>query len=189
MNLNSSSLAQSSSQYLLAAGSFLINDTTTYLAQWNYQNQTWTIPGSPSDLPGPATAVSADGNDDAKIFVAGTATLDSSPYLMLWNGSSWTSINSGGLEAGSGVQQLVFVPLASDHSANSVIETDRMLLVAGDLTINSTSMSTALFDGKTWYPYLLATSALGSAGVVSQFFYENTSFNLASARESPSLSL
>ncbi|KAL8292370.1 hypothetical protein RQP46_001836 [Phenoliferia psychrophenolica] len=168
----------SNSQYLLAAGSFLINSTTTYLAQWNYQNATWTIPGQASDLPGPATAVSADGTDDAKIFVAGTSGA-SAPYLYHWNGTTWASINSGGLETGSGVQQLVFVPLTTDHSSNDVIEKDRMLLVAGDLTINETSTSTALFDGETWYPYLVSTSALGGAGVVSQFFYSITDFSLA----------
>ncbi|KAK4702801.1 hypothetical protein P7C70_g3422, partial [Phenoliferia sp. Uapishka_3] len=172
------SFTGSNSQYLLAAGSFLINDTTTYLAQWNYQNSSWTIPGHPADLPGPATAVSADGTNDAKIFVAGMIGSDS-PYFFYWNGTTWASINSGGLQTGSGVQQLLFVPLTNDHNSNSIIEKDRMLMVSGDLTINSTSASTALFDGETWYPYLTSTSTSGGSGVVSQFFYSITTFSLA----------
>ena len=59
-----------------------------------------------------------------------------------------------------------------------------MLLVAGNLTINKTSASTALFDGETWYPYLVSTSASGGAGVVSQFFYSITDFSLAGRRAS-----
>ncbi|KAM0748462.1 hypothetical protein T439DRAFT_303994 [Meredithblackwellia eburnea MCA 4105] len=173
------SFTGSNSEYLLAAGSFLINGTTTYLAQWNYKNETWTVPGSASSLPGPATAVSADGTNQAKIFVAGKSTTDNSAYLQYWNGTTWSSLNSNGLQSASGVQQLVFVPLTATHASNDIIEKDRMLMVSGDLTINSTAMSTALFDGQNWYPYLVSTSSTGGSGAVSQFFYSITSFTLA----------
>lgn len=60
-----------------------------------------------------------------------------------------------------------------------------MLLVSGDLSINDTSISSALYDGQTWYPYLISTASTGAAGVVSQFFYSITSFSLSAARELP----
>lgn len=56
-----------------------------------------------------------------------------------------------------------------------------MLLVSGDLTINSTAVASALYDGETWYPYLLATSSTGTAGVISQLFYSVTDFSLSGA--------
>lgn len=81
------------------------------------------------------------------------------------------------------MQQLAFVPLQNTHDGNSIIESDRMLLVSGALTINSTSVSSALYDGSTWYPYLVAQTASGGAGVVSNFFYSVQNFTLSGARE------
>ena len=136
--------------------------------------------GAADDLPGPATAVSADDHDENKIFVAGAST-SGAPYLLYWNGTEWQDVNNSTLGAGSGVQQLVFVPLAKDHDSNGVLESNRMLLVSGKLQINETSVSSALFDGASWYPFLVATAASGSAGAVSQLFYSITNFSLSAA--------
>lgn len=104
---------------------------------------------------------------------------------MYWNGTTWFDINNGTLSTGSDVQQLVFVPLTSSspvRSSNSLIESDRMLFVSGALTINSTTISSALFDGSSWYPYLIAQTAKGGTGVVSQLFYSVMNFDLSAAR-------
>ncbi|GAA5897776.1 Rax2p [Sporobolomyces salmoneus] len=170
--------AGSNSQYLIAAGEFLLDSSTAYIAKWNFKNSTWSGIGAPSDLPGPATAFSADDSNLDKLFVAGRST-SGSPYLAFWNGSTWTDINNNTLAAGSGVQQLAFVPLQSDHESNDIIEKNRMLLVSGALNINDTSLSAALYDGQDWYPYLVSSSATGSAGVISQLFYSSTSFSLS----------
>ncbi|GAA5987924.1 hypothetical protein JCM10908_007272 [Rhodotorula pacifica] len=172
--------AGANSAYLVAAGSFVIGGETRYIARWNFQNQTWLNVGAANDLPGPATAVSADDHDEDKIFVAG-ASASGVPYLLYWNGTVWQDVNNSTLGAGSGVQQLVFVPLAQDHDSNGVLESNRMLLVSGDLQINDTSVSSALFDGVSWYPFLVATAATGSAGAISQLFYSITNFSLSAA--------
>lgn len=171
-------LSQSKSEHLVAAGAFTLAGETAYVAQWNFKNQTWATLGSPADVPGPATALSTDSNNESKIWLAGTSTTDV-PYLLFWNGTTWADVNDGVLVSGSGVQQLVFVPLSTNHRAEALIEKDRMLLVSGDLTINSTSISSALFDGETWYPYLVSSTATGSAGVISQLFYSITNFSLS----------
>ena len=178
--LTHSLFAQSNSAYLVAAGSFVIGGENRYIARWNFQNQTWLNIGAADDLPGPATAVSADDHDENKIFVAGAST-SGAPYLLYWNGTEWQDVNNSTLGAGSGVQQLVFVPLAKDHDSNGVLESNRMLLVSGNLQINATSVSSALFDGASWYPFLVATAASGSAGAVSQLFYSITNFSLSAA--------
>lgn len=107
------------------------------------------------------------------------------PYLFYWNGTTWTDLNHGVVSIGSGVQQLVFVPLSSKSSIRGseggVIETDRMLLVSGDLKINNTRIASALFDGVNWYPYLVASNEKGGNGVISKLFYSVMNFNLAAA--------
>ncbi len=88
------------------------------------------------------------------------------------------------MESGSLVQQLVMVPLAEDHATTSSIETNRMLMVSGSLILNSIGdVSTALFDGQYWYPYLTSLTSTGSAGFASALFYSQSSFSFSSHRE------
>lgn len=172
---------------MIATGEFLLDSSTAYIAKWNFKNSTWSGIGAPTDLPGPATAFSADDKNLDKLFVAGQST-SGTPYLSYWDGKTWTDLNNNTLATGSGVQQLAFVPLQSDHESNDIIEKNRMLLVSGALSINDTSLSAALYDGQDWYPYLISTSATGSAGVISQLFYSSTSFSLSGGRKSSLLS-
>lgn len=76
------------------------------------------------------------------------------------------------------MSQLTMVPLQDDHSANGVIETDRMLMVSGLLSSSSFgTVSTALFDGQTFFPYINSTSAKGTPGAVSSLFYSFSTFS------------
>ena len=166
----------------------MLNSTTFYLARWDFDSLAWSSLGGASALPGPATAVTTSNGNEAKIFVAGTS-LANTPYLSYWNGSAWSDINNDTLQAGSGVEQLVFLPTLSDHSPNSIVESNRMLLVSGALRINGVDYASALYDGAAWYPYLRAATATGGAGVVSRLVYSMSNFNLSSGRESLSLPL
>ena len=159
----------------------MLNSTTFHLARWDFDALAWSSLGSANALPGPATAVTTSNGNEAKIFVAGIS-LANAPYLSYWNGSTWSDINNGTLQAGSGVEQLVFLPTLSDHSANSIVESNRMLLVSGALRINGSYYASALYDGATWSPYLRAATAAGGAGVVSRLVYSMTNFNLSSRR-------
>ncbi|BGO92154.1 hypothetical protein NBRC10512v2_004420 [Rhodotorula toruloides] len=166
------------SEYLIAAGNFILNGETRYIARWSFKNSTWLSLGAANDLPGPATAVSADDHNEDKVFVAGSST-SGTLYLRYWNGTTWSDITNNTLGAGSGIQQLAFVPLSNNHAANKVVESDRMLLVSGVLQINNTAVSSALYDGESWYPYLIATSATGSAGIIAKLFYSVSNFSLS----------
>lgn len=165
---------------MIAAGEFMINGTTAQVAAWDFDASTWSVFGS---LPGPATAVSSDNGDIDRVWAAGTQD-SRAPYLMYWNGTVWRDVNAdGALATGTGVEQLVFVPLSSSSgSSNDLIESNRMLLVSGALTLNSTSVSSALFDGESWHPYLISSSTSGAAGVVSRFFSSVTNVDLSSLR-------
>lgn len=176
-------IEQNNAQYLIATGSFTLNSTTFHLARWDFDALAWSSLGGATAFPGPATAVTSSNGNEAKIFVAGIS-LANTPYLSYWNGSTWSDINNNTLQAGSGVEQLVFLPTLSDHSENPIVESNRMLLVSGALRINGTDYASALYDGVTWYPYLRAATATGGTGVVSRLVYSMTNFNLSSRRQS-----
>jgi hypothetical protein len=70
------------------------------------------------------------------------------------------------------------VPLQDTHAANGIIEPDRVLLISGTLDSNTFgNVSSAIFDGQSFFPYLVATSSTGSPGFVSQIFHSLSSFS------------
>lgn len=75
------------------------------------------------------------------------------------------------------------VPLSESHSANSVIESDRMLLVSGSLSDSSFgNASSALFDGQTFIPYITSTSPSGTPGSVSALIHSFQTFSFNKRR-------
>jgi hypothetical protein len=85
----------------------------------------------------------------------------------------------------SNVTSMTMVPLVDSHSANGIIEQDRMLLVSGALSIGSangkrdtpSTASSALFDGQNFIPYLVSQGSGGGAGSVSALIHSFSSFN------------
>lgn len=76
------------------------------------------------------------------------------------------------------------VPLQTTHSANGVIESDRMLMVSGSLAVSSFgNASTALFDGQSFIPYFVSTSPSGLSGAVLSLFHSFASFSFSHRRE------
>jgi hypothetical protein len=113
----------------------------------------------------------------------GTLATASQPYLMRWNGSAWSDMSGGSLQAGSRVQQLSFVPLDQQHSGNDIIQKDRLLMVSGALSLASVgTVSSALFDGSNFVPFINTANADGSPGTVASLFYSSSSFQLAKRR-------
>ncbi|KAH8928670.1 hypothetical protein BT69DRAFT_1236844 [Atractiella rhizophila] len=179
--------AGSNNQFLLAAGQFELNGTTAYVGKYDFESGVWLdIQGS--TLPGPATAISANDFDENNVFVAGQILNSEDPYLWRWNGSAWSDVNKGILQTGTGVEQLRFVPLSSasaktqskvaKEEGSTAVQSDRMLVVSGALTMNDTSVSTALFDGLVFYPYLTAVASGGAAGVVNGLMFSASKFKL-----------
>lgn len=57
------------------------------------------------------------------------------------------------------------------HSGSTDIKEDRVLLVAGSLSLpDFGNASVVTYDGTTWLPFLLTTTENGAPGVVSSFF-------------------
>lgn len=124
-------------------------------------------------------------------------------FMLHWDGSKWNSLGmctlishatfadsrqctslGDALQGSASVSQLQMVPLSEDHDANSIIQKDRMLLVSGSLNGGSFgNASTALYDGKTFYPYITSTSQSGGPGLISGLFHSFTSFSFNHRRK------
>jgi hypothetical protein len=161
---------------VIVAGAFVVVDAVAYVATYNFDSSSWR---SLDGLPGPALAVVADNKNASSIFAAGYSSEDASPYLQHWDGSAWSEQNST-LLSGSLVQQLAFVPLSSEHDASGLIERDRMLMVSGDLYLNDMgNVTSALYDGSNWHPYLVGTSSTGGLASGSSLFWSESSFDFS----------
>jgi hypothetical protein len=160
----------------IVAGAFVMDDAVAYVATYNFDDSTWlNLVG----LPGPALAVVADNKNASSIFAAGYDADEASPYLQHWDGSTWSEQNST-LLSGSLVQQLAFVPLSSEHGATGLIERDRMLMVSGDLYLDDMgNVTSALYDGSNWHPYLVGTSSTGGLASGSSLFWSESTFDFS----------
>lgn len=160
---------------VIVAGAFVLGDSVAYVAAYNFDNSSWR---ALDGLPGPALAVVADNKNASSIYAAGYAD-DSTPYLRRWDGAAWTEQNST-LLPGSLVQQLAFVPLSSEHDVDGPIERDRMLMISGDLYLDDMgNVTSALYDGSNWHPYLVGTSASGTLASGSSLFWSESSFDFS----------
>ncbi|KAI6121611.1 cortical protein marker for cell polarity-domain-containing protein [Pisolithus sp. B1] len=177
-DISSVSYAGSNEEFLVAGGAITLpNGTTTSVAQYSFSNATWTAVGNPTDIPGPVTALEVNDGNSSSIFAAGRTTDGSSSFMVFWDGISWSDIGTT-LQGNSNISQLLMVPLQNTHSPNSVVESDRMLLVSGSLSDNSFgSASSVLFDGETFIPYISSLSAQGTMGFVSALFYSIANFS------------
>lgn len=147
------------------------------------------MPGA--GLPGPVLSITLD--SEANIFVSGVSGETSDAYIRRWDGTSWNDISTtkGGssgtalIASDSVVQHLLVVPSLDDTDSNTFSSENRILLAAGQLQLDSIgSFSTAIFDGTSWYPHLLTTTATGAAGSIASFFYPANSIDFSRHRRS-----
>ncbi|KAL6310506.1 cortical protein marker for cell polarity-domain-containing protein [Sparassis latifolia] len=163
---------------LVAAGSIaLANGTQANVASFIFSNSSWASVGDGAELPGPVTAVAVNDGNFNSVFTAGRTSDGTASFLYFWDGQSWSPVGNT-LQAATDVAQLTMVPLQNTHNANSVIESDRMLLVSGSLSDSSFgNASAALFDGQTFVPYIVTASSSGTPGAISSLIYSLSTFS------------
>ncbi|CAE6426663.1 unnamed protein product [Rhizoctonia solani] len=179
-------VAQSNAELLVVAGALTLADgTSANVAQYSFDNSTWVSVGGANGVPGPVTALSVDSLNSSSIFAAGRASDGSAPFLTHWNGQQWSAISTG-LSSATEVTQLAMVPLSDNHASNNLLQDNRVLFMSGSLASNSFgSVSTALFDGATVYPYISTVSTSGSTGFVSGLFYSVSNFSFEAKKFLP----
>lgn len=119
----------------------------------------------------------------------------SSSFLTAWNGVKWSTLGAdfsvcirmithqsffttgSSFDQGTTVAQLTMVPVQTTHTANGMIESDRVLMISGSLSTSSGNSSSALYDGQTLIPYIISTSASGTSGSVSSLFHSFKTFS------------
>ncbi|KAG2145943.1 cortical protein marker for cell polarity-domain-containing protein [Suillus bovinus] len=176
-DISSVSYAGNTQEILIAAGSITLGGLTTNIAQYNFADSTWAAIGNSAEIPGPVTAVAVNNGNYSSIFAAGRTADGSSPFMMFWDGVSWSSVGSS-FQGTTNISQLLMVPLLDTHSANSIIESDRMLMISGALSDSSFgSASSVLFDGSSFIPYMAAVTAQGALGSISSLFYSLANFS------------
>jgi hypothetical protein len=177
-DISSVSYAGNNQELLIAAGAItLANGTSANVAQFSFANNNWTTIGDPTVIPGPVTAIEVNNGNSSSIFAAGRTGDGSSSFMIFWDGVSWYNIGSA-LQANSNISQLRMVPLQNTHSSNSIVESDRMLMISGALSDSSFgSASLVLFDGQTFIPYITSMSAQGTLGYVASLFYSIANFS------------
>jgi Cortical protein marker for cell polarity len=107
-----------------------------------------------------------------------------SSFLAAWDGRVWQSQGSV-FDGTSAVTQLAMVPMQNEHTAQGLIEGDRMLLLSGSLVVSSFGQaSSMLFDGESFIPYIVSASADGSPGYASGIFNSISNFSFAQRRKS-----
>jgi hypothetical protein len=169
--------AGSNQDTLVASGSITLSDSTeANVAQLALANMTWAAVGSGSDIPGPVTALEVNDANASSIFAAGK-TSDNTTFLSFFDGHNWTALAST-LQKDTVISQLTMVPLQTTHASNSIIESDRMLMISGLLDSSAFgNASTALFDGASFAPYIVSSTVSGSTGSVSSLFHSIANFS------------
>lgn len=187
---------QSNQDILVAGGSITLSGSSSdNVLQFTFSNATWGTIGDGASLPGPVTAITVNNLNASSIFAAGRcvcilsyqqsgnlyqySSVDGSySFLAAWNGHTWISQGST-LGGTSTVSQLAMVPLQNQHSAQGIIEGDRMLLMSGNLVSTFGQASSVLFDGSDFIPYVVSASASGSSGSVAGLFNSIANFSFS----------
>ncbi|PCH43711.1 hypothetical protein WOLCODRAFT_153770 [Wolfiporia cocos MD-104 SS10] len=163
---------------IVAAGSIALADSMpANVAIFSIVNSTWAALGNGNDLPGPVTAVTVNDGNISSVFAAGRSTDNTTAFLYFWNGQTWSDVGST-LQPASDVSQLTMVPLQNTHTTNSIIQSDRVLMISGSLSDSSFgNASSALFDGESFIPYIVAATSSGSPGYIYGLIYSFSTFS------------
>lgn len=147
---------------VIVVGNLTVNNAQTHVARMRTSDTTWNVMSDGSS----ASAV-LDGPNNQAILAGDNGTLGT------WDGQKFTSLNSH-LGSDSTIRQMLFMPITSSPSdARYPPDSESMLLAVGHLRLpDNRNASAALFDGSTWYPYVLSSQKDGTSGQLQQVFHE-----------------
>ncbi|KAH0283677.1 hypothetical protein M436DRAFT_85810 [Aureobasidium namibiae CBS 147.97] len=167
-----------SNNQLIVGGDFTTAGNHTKLALYDSKKQTFTDLGASANLPGAVTAMSpANPNYDAW-WVAGTASNGSS-FLQKFDGTNWHSVT--GLGSATAIRGLQVMSLTEKHQLTDLVPSNEVLLITGSIELpDHGNASAVLFNGTTFQPFILTTTANGGQGTLSGMFVQNPSNFLSS---------
>ncbi|PNS20867.1 hypothetical protein CAC42_2798 [Sphaceloma murrayae] len=157
---------------LVLAGNLTAGGNRTTMVNYDSRAQTFSsFPGA-NTLPGPVTALTPATGDYNQFWAGGTATNNGSAYLQKYDGQNWISV--GGLGANTEIRSLQVVATTEDHADSSLVDRNEILLLTGSINVPSFGNASAvLFNGTTFAPFLLTTTADNGQGTVGRIFVQN----------------
>ncbi|KAL9548227.1 hypothetical protein MBANPS3_005789 [Mucor bainieri] len=164
-------------QKLTAIGNLQIQSNPTNFATLFNADTFWTATSQSTSNPLPGVPTTAVNGLESDILVAGQNSSSAGYFVGTVNDGQFTS-HAANLGAGTNISQLLLVPVTNTSSEQRFPSgTTNMLLAVGHLNINQFgNASAALYDGSTWYPYLLTTQLNGDPGLIYQAIH-TTDFN------------
>jgi len=160
---------------LVVGGALSVNGGNVSLATYNVKAQNWTASVGASSIPGPVTALAAANSDASQLWVAGTAT-NGSAFLMKFDGKNWNSVGDT-LGSGTNIRDLQVLSLSKNHASSNLVSASQTLMITGSLNIPGFGNASAiLFNGTSFQPFILTSSAANTGGSLSQFFSQNQNF-------------
>lgn len=164
-----------STNSLIVGGALTVNGGDISLATFDAKAQTWTTAVGASAIPGPVTALTAANSDVSQLWVAGTAT-NGSAFLMLFDGTNWNSVGDV-FGTGTDIRGLQILSLSKNHASSTLISASQTLMLTGSLNLPGFGNASAvLFNGTTFQPFALTTTADNTGGSLSQIFSQNQNF-------------
>jgi len=166
---------------LIVAGNLTVGGNSTTLAAYDSQSQTFSSFGGSSELPGPLTAMTPATSDYSQFWAAGQAS-NGSAYLQKFNGNTWMPVT--GLGNDTVIRSLQVISLTENHPSTSLVDEDKVLLVAGNINLpNFGNASAALYNGTSFTPFLLANKNGNTQGAIGRMFVQNPGAFLTSSRK------
>lgn len=161
---------------ILFAGDVQLNSTEMYFGQYDFTTSSFQACQSlSSGLPGPVNSFVLNGDGVESVFASGLDTKTNAAYLSHWNNSIWTRLDSV-FGTGTVITQLSLLQLTNQHTSNSVLPKDEILMVTGSLVLQQFgTVSAALFDGVNWQPLYLTSNGVGQSGTINAVFSQSTS--------------
>jgi Cortical protein marker for cell polarity len=165
------SLTWASNNRLVVAGNLTVGGNNTALATYEPDSQTWAALSIPQ-LPGSVTAFAPATMDVSKWWAAGKND-DGSVFLAQYDGQEYHPINDA-FASSTIIRGLQVLGLTEEHGPSDVLDRDQALLITGQIDLVGFGRASAvLYNGTSFTPFILSSTANGQAGSLSQLFSSN----------------
>jgi Cortical protein marker for cell polarity len=162
------SLTWASNNKVVVAGNLTISGNKTALATYEPDSQKWTVLSIPQ-LPGSVTAFAPATMDVSKWWAAGKNS-DGSVFLAQYDGQNYHPINDA-FNPGTNIRGLQVIGMSQQHEPGEVLDRDQSLLITGVIDLRDFGNASAvLYNGTTFAPFILSSTADGQPGSLSQLF-------------------
>ncbi|KAJ9669128.1 hypothetical protein H2201_000954 [Coniosporium apollinis] len=173
-----------SNNRLIIGGNLTVGGNDTSLAAYDANTRAFTEFSNGREVPGPVTALTTANSEGTEFWVAGQTASDSA-FLQRSVDGGWRSVGDT-LGTGTIIRGIQVFSTTSDHrDAAPLLERNQVLLIMGQINVpNFGSASAVLFNGTTFTPFILTTTASNSPGSLSSAFVQNPQgfFNTRSNR-------